>query len=508
MENNLRILIFVVCYKAESTIESVLDRIPESLWSSPSYETEILIIDDESLDGTFQKAHDYSTRYPDKKITVLHNPKNLGYGGNQKIGYHYAIRYGFDIVVLLHGDGQYAPECIPQMIEPIHQGAADAVFGSRMLHRMKALKGKMPLYKWIGNQILTFIQNRILKSHLSEFHSGYRAYRTETLKSLPFQYNSDYFDFDTDIIIQLIDTHKRLHEISIPTFYGDEISRVNGIYYAFRIVRSCLLSRMNKLALYYHPKFDYDPESNYVYQQKFDFPSSQQYALDAVTPGSTVMDIGCGPGYMAARLSRKDVKTISLDLQIRPEAIDYSWKTIETDIEGFDFDTLHDTQIDFILLLDIIEHLKNPERVLQRLRSRFSRECPEIIMTTGNVGFWPIRLSLLFNKFNYGKRGILDMSHTRLFTLSSLKRLFGNTGYKILEIKGIPAPFPLAVGQGKAAAFLLAVNQFLIVLSKGMFAYQLAVKCQPLPTLEHLLLDAYRSKEEKLNQKKDDQSIT
>lgn len=237
-----KVLIFIVCYNAEKSIESVLDRIPKDIWESKSFSTEILIIDDQSPDRTFHMAEEYRRRRPQWNLTVLYNPKNQGYGGNQKIGYWYAIKKGFDAVVLLHGDGQYAPEYLGQMIEPILGGEADVVFGSRMIHKLDALKGHMPMYKWIGNQILTFIQNRLMKSHLSEFHTGYRAYSVPALASVPFEHNSNYFDFDTDIIIQMLETQKRVKEIPVPTFYGDEISRVNGIKYGIRIIRSCLLS--------------------------------------------------------------------------------------------------------------------------------------------------------------------------------------------------------------------------------------------------------------------------
>ncbi|MBU1486466.1 glycosyltransferase family 2 protein, partial [bacterium] len=108
------------------------------------------MIDDCSPDKTFQKAEGYSRKNKKSNLTVLYNPVNQGYGGNQKIGYHYAIQNNFDVVVLLHGDGQYAPEHLCQMINPILKGEADAVFGSRMIHKWKALKGKMPFYKWIG----------------------------------------------------------------------------------------------------------------------------------------------------------------------------------------------------------------------------------------------------------------------------------------------------------------------------------------------------------------------
>jgi 2-polyprenyl-3-methyl-5-hydroxy-6-metoxy-1,4-benzoquinol methylase len=494
-----KILIFIVCYNAERTIESVLDRIPQEIWGNKNYYSEVLIIDDQSFDKTFYKAYEYSKVNPDRQLTVLYNPKNQGYGGNQKIGYCYAIRQGFDAVVLLHGDGQYAPECLDKMISPIINNEADAVFGSRMISRIDALRGRMPLYKWIGNQILTFIQNRIIKSRLSEFHSGYRAYSVKTLSEIPFEYNSNYFDFDTDIIVQLVDNKKRIKEISIPTFYGDEICRVNGIKYAIRIIKSCIISRLNKLGLYYQPKFDYYQDSNAHYRSKFGFPSSQQFALDSVQPESTAIDVGCGPGFMAEKLKDKNVKTISIDLQIQQQVKENSWKCVEADIEKYDFNDDFG-KVDYLLVLDVIEHLKSPEQFLRVMRQRFSKDSPTVIVTTGNVAFLPIRLGLFSGSFNYGKRGILDLDHARLFTFYSLVKTLETNGYEVIKKQGIPAPFPLAVGPGKMAGFLLWVNKILIWISKTLFSYQIAIIAKPLPTLGHLLDDAYKAKDKKIQE--------
>ncbi|MBA7673288.1 hypothetical protein ES703_81482 [subsurface metagenome] len=317
------------------------------------------------------------------------------------------------------------------------------------------------------------------------------------MKSIPFESNSDYFDFDTDIIIQLIDTQKRIKEIPVPTFYGDEVSRVNGIKYAARIIGSCILSKLNKLAIYYHPKFDYEPLSNYRYQPKFGYLSSQQFALDQVKPASTVVDIGCGPGFMAVKLALKNVKITSIDQQIQPDARKNSWKCIEADIEQYDFGDDFGKP-DYILALDIIEHLKSPERLLRVLRQRFSREAPDFIITTGNVAFFPLRIGLLLNSFNYGRRGILDMGHTRLFTFSSLRRTLEINGYEIVSKRGVPAPFPLVLGDGRLARLLLLINRFLIFFSKSLFSYQIAITAKPLPTLEHLLEDAYEAKKQRL----------
>lgn len=252
-----KVLILIVAYNAEAFIESVLRRIPEAVFKDEEYDAEVLILDDQSTDRTFDRAVDYAQQRPDLPITTLYNPINQGYGGNQKIGYHYAIQNHFDVVVLLHGDGQYPPERIPQMIAPLLAGEADAVLGSRMCDKMAALEGGMPLYKWVGNRILTAMQNRILASSLSEFHTGYRAYRVSALASLPIGHNSDYFDFDTDIIIQLLDTGKRLREIPIPTHYGGQVSRVNGLRYGGMVLRTSVRSRLARRGLVHHPKFDY-----------------------------------------------------------------------------------------------------------------------------------------------------------------------------------------------------------------------------------------------------------
>src|SRR5262249_7816313 len=154
-----------------------------------------------------------------------------------KIGFHYAIRQGFDIVALVHGDGQYAPERLPDLLGPLVSGDADAVFGSRMMSGSNALKGGMPLYKYVGNKILTSIQNRLLHSNLSEFHSGYRLYSVAALRRIPFDRNTNDFHFDTEIIIQFFRAGLRIQELPIPTYYGDEICHVNGMRYAGQVIK-------------------------------------------------------------------------------------------------------------------------------------------------------------------------------------------------------------------------------------------------------------------------------
>jgi glycosyltransferase involved in cell wall biosynthesis len=175
----------------------------------------------------------------------VRHEKNLGYGGNQKNGYRWAIEHDYDIVVLLHGDGQYAPEVIGELIDPLARSEADAVFGSRMMRRGEARRGGMPLYKYVGNKILTAFQNSVAGLDLTEWHSGYRAYSVAALRELGFDGYSDGFNFDTEIILGLADRRLRITEVAIPTFYGDEVCCVNGLAYARDVVRDVLRHRFS-----------------------------------------------------------------------------------------------------------------------------------------------------------------------------------------------------------------------------------------------------------------------
>lgn len=232
--------IVVVAYEAESTITDVLDRIPPNVARRIGA---IFVSDDGSSDQTTAEARRWATKRPEVRIDVVRQPRNLGYGGNQRVCYAWAQDKGFDHVVMLHGDGQYAPELVASILEPLLVGDADAVFGSRMLSRNGARRGGMPAYKRVGNRVLTAVQNRLTGLELSEWHSGYRAYSTAMLRKVDMGSLSSDFDFDTQIILALHRNGARFHEIAIPTFYGDEKCRVNGLRYAGQVVREVVRHR-------------------------------------------------------------------------------------------------------------------------------------------------------------------------------------------------------------------------------------------------------------------------
>lgn len=226
-----RITIYIPAYNAATTLRRVLERIPETIKQRAE---EILVVDNNSTDGTFSVVEEYMRTTGLEKLHIIRNPRNLGYGGSQKIAYRRCIERGIHCVVMLHGDGQYAPEHLEHLIDPVCRGEVDLMFGSRI--KGQPLAGGMPLIRFVGNRGLTFIQNLVLGAHFSEYHSGYRVYLVEALRKIPFERLSSDYHFDTEIIILLLRYGFRIGERPIPTHYGDERCYINIWRYGLQVL--------------------------------------------------------------------------------------------------------------------------------------------------------------------------------------------------------------------------------------------------------------------------------
>jgi glycosyltransferase involved in cell wall biosynthesis len=247
----LKIAIYIPAYNAAYTLPVVLDRIPAEIKEKVR---KIFVVDNASPDNTHLIGIGYREAKGLDKLEVFRNETNRGYGGSQKFAYRYAIDNGFDIVVMLHGDAQYAPEKIPYLLEPLENGEADMVFGSRIAGL--PLAGGMPLYKFLGNKLLTAIQNRILGMRLTEFHSGFRVFRCAALAEVPFELCSNDYHFDTDIIIQFKIKGLRVVEMPIPTYYGKEKCGVNVVSYGLNVLKSMTVYWLWSKGLLKIPMFD------------------------------------------------------------------------------------------------------------------------------------------------------------------------------------------------------------------------------------------------------------
>jgi glycosyltransferase involved in cell wall biosynthesis len=209
-----KIVIVMPAYKAAKTLKKTYKDIPKSL------KAKIILVDDYSPDKTVEVAKELG-------IHIIKHEYNIGYGGNQKTCYNAALRNGAEIVVLLHPDYQYDPKMLVDLIQPIIDDKADFTFGSRFAQGRNPLKGGMPFYRFIGNRLTTLIENLLLKTDFSEFHSGYKAYNRKLLQALPYKNYSNGFLFDSHILIDAILAGFRVKEIPIPTRYTEESSSVN-----------------------------------------------------------------------------------------------------------------------------------------------------------------------------------------------------------------------------------------------------------------------------------------
>lgn len=241
-----KIIVVMPAYNAEKTLAKTFRDIPEGSVD------EIILVDDRSRDNTVEIARSLG-------IHVIEHTENRGYGANQKTCYREALRTGADIVVMIHPDYQYDPRLIPFATGFISEGVCDVIVGSRIRTRKETLGGGMPLYKYLGNRVLTIIENVVLGQNLGDFHSGFRAYRSEVLQAIAFSSNSDDFVFDTEFLVQAVFHGYRIGDIPVPTRYSPEASSVSferGLKYGIQTLMVLAKYALERTRLIHFKIFD------------------------------------------------------------------------------------------------------------------------------------------------------------------------------------------------------------------------------------------------------------
>jgi len=239
MYKGKRVAVVMPAYNAAATLEQTYREIPLDLVD------ELILCDDASKDDTVALANKIGINH------IISHRTNKGYGSNQKSLYNKALEIKADIVIMVHPDYQYTPKLIPSMVNIIGEGLYPVVLGSRILGK-GALKGGMPFYKYIANRFLTFTQNLLVSYKLSEYHTGYRAFDSEVLRTINFNDNSDDFVFDNEMLSQIIYSGFDIAEVTCPTKYFDAASSINlsrSIKYGLGVLRVSVVHRLNKLGV-------------------------------------------------------------------------------------------------------------------------------------------------------------------------------------------------------------------------------------------------------------------
>jgi len=239
MLNDKKIVVVMPAYNAGLTLRQTYNELPLEIVD------EVILVDDASSDNTVELAREIG-------LTVFVQPRNLGYGANQKSCYREALKRGADIVVMLHPDYQYSPKLLVSLAGMIAYGEFDVALGSRILG-VGALRGGMPLYKYISNRLLTAVQNILLNYKLSEYHTGYRAFHRRVLSKLPLEINSDDFVFDNEVMAQAVFFEYRIGEVSCPARYFPEASSIGfarSVKYGLGVVNTSFKFRLHKMGLW------------------------------------------------------------------------------------------------------------------------------------------------------------------------------------------------------------------------------------------------------------------
>jgi SAM-dependent methyltransferase len=322
------------------------------------------------------------------------------------------------------------------LIEPLENGEADAVFGSRMLERASALRGGMPLYKFVGNRILTRLQNRIVGMSLSEWHSGYRAYSVDALKSVPFESNTDGFNFDTQIILQLHEAGRRIVEVPTTTFYGDEICYVNGVKYAWDVIRDVCRYRAHKIGIGTGTTAFASPD----YEVRSEAESSHAMILGILSgrPRARVLELGCSDGTLSAHIRKLGHRVTGVDQERTPGVEDAVDRFVCADPDRSIPGRVRD-DFDVIVAIDMLARVRRPDQLLDDMRRHVGRN-GVVLGCVPNFSHWYPRGRVAAGLFDYDRKGILDARHSRFFTRRSFERLVADSPFVIAHLDPIGLP--------------------------------------------------------------------
>jgi 2-polyprenyl-3-methyl-5-hydroxy-6-metoxy-1,4-benzoquinol methylase len=295
------------------------------------------------------------------------------------------------------------------------------------------------------------------------------------LADLPFQHNGDGLQFDTELLIQLQWKERAVVEVPIPLHSGGHVRGLAAVRYGLQSLATVLRARANRVFLVYHPKFDVEEHNEYVFKEA---PTSVHQAVlrRAWTKGQSVLELGAGHGRIARALHERGLTMHAIDFH-RPDAA-FPFPYLEHDLDrGFAQHALAacGAAVDCVVALDVIEHLARPEQGLREIKSVLVPG-GTLVASTGNVAFWPLRLMLLLGQFNYGKKGILDRTHTRLFTVRSFCRTIEGEGFRVRSVRGFGPPIEDMVGRGLLLRALDRVANWLARLWPSLFSYQFMVE--------------------------------
>lgn len=458
---------------------SLLRRMPASLLARDS--VEFLSFADPSADKAQDELWSWIERHGRHRFTVLHRPEDRGHGVCCKLACLAGIRNGDDFVVLVRSDAVCSPGVLVDMLDLRSRAGADIVLASSGGAGAVTGVGD-PASVPVRSPLLARVLSRLTGVPLDGFPLIALGCSTALLESVPFESNTDGALFEFELLLQAAHCGEQSAQAQVRVAPGPVAGTTSGLADACRALCTALRFRLHRIGVFCLLKYRSRHPSRY--EDKTDsLYTSHLMALDVVRQRqpSRLLDIGCGPGFVARRCEQLGVEVTGMDV-VEPASGMMMTHFVWADLEKAEL-PVRLGDYDMALLLDVIEHLAEPEDFLFALRDTLSPELghqagPLLVLTTPNVAFVGIRVNLLFGRFSYAERGILDITHRRLFTRSSLLRALRDCGYAIERVVPVAVPFEAVIG-GRLGRVLGIVGRTLAGVWPTMFAFQFMVLCRP-----------------------------
>jgi 2-polyprenyl-3-methyl-5-hydroxy-6-metoxy-1,4-benzoquinol methylase len=466
-----RVALFLFDCLDRRSLFQTLERIPESVASALE---EVVVMQDSRSEFDSRAEAPRGDQF---EVRFHRQPRDLGHGGARKAAFEYALRNRFDLIALMRGDGSHPVESLPDLLEPAI-GGQPLVVASRLMDRREALRGGMPVSRLVSHAVATGLQNHILGLRLRDYLSSFRVYAADVLRRIPFQLNADDRLFDVHAIIQCRALGITAHEVPARSAWREGDDGRQELRHVFRACWTAVNYRLHQLHLRRRGRYFVDLGIHYTLKQSE--TGSHMQIVEAIRPGSRVLDLGCSQGLLARPLRDKAVRVTGVDgrppdHRLARELETYLQRDLELPLElpvGRDFD--------YVVCADVIEHLRNRRQLLQSAR-RYLRPEGRLIISTPNVALWFYRLSLLVGRFEYGPRGVLDHDHAHLYTRDSFRREIEAAGFRIVQERVTALPFEVvfeSTGRSRLVREVSRLYHRLARLWPELFAYQIVLEAE------------------------------
>lgn len=454
------------CFDADA-VRKTLSRIPTEL---RDWFEEVVIMLDRPSGGSLSSA---SMLQGESRLELRFHrpPRDSGFGAVRKAAFEYALRKGFDQVIVMRGDATHPPEKLPELIQLALADPTRFVLATHLGQARSSSRRRL------SHRVSTFIQNRILGMRLHDYRTSFRLYPSEALARIPFQLDSDNALFDTEIILQLRALGIPIHEAPLVDGDAGNGGDASDAPHDLLDCAAAIGYRLHQIHFTRNGRYLVDHDIHYTLKRSS--TGSHVQIVSAIAEGSTVLDLGCSNGLLARPLLEKNVRVTGVDagpgVRLSKELTGYYQRDLDLPLE-----LPYERVFDYVVCADVIEHIQNRGQLLRGAR-RYLKPDGRLIISTPNIALWFYRLSLLVGRFEYGPRGVLDETHVHLYTGSTFRREIEKAGFTVLRQRVTSLPFEVvfeSTGRSRLVRSLEFAYHQMARLWPSMFAYQYILEAQ------------------------------